>query len=212
MTRSLIESILVGAGFEVRSCADAATARQISKDFDPDLAILDVSLGQGSNGVQLGYILEQRHPAMAIMYLTQYPTAFLSQPKSAAHVENKVVLHKDSVNSPEDVLHGVESALRGYRTGTEDLVDDQMRCLTELQWEILQMMASGMTNTAIAQRRGTSERAVERQLKLIYAALGIDIDQLSNARVLATRRYLNAIGNTSVATDLGDDLPDDSGA
>lgn len=211
LTRSLIEALLAGAGFEVRTCTDATSARALAQEFDPDLAILDVSLGYGPSGVQLGYILEQAHPAMAIMYLTRYPTAFLSEPGSAAHVEDKVVLHKDSVDSPNDLLHAVETALRGYRTDTQELIDSHMQRLTPLQWEILQLTASGMTNAAIAKHRGTSERAVERQLKLIYQALEIDSDQMNNARVLATRRYLEATGRSSVMAGRDEDAAQHSG-
>jgi DNA-binding NarL/FixJ family response regulator len=198
LTRSLIEALLVDAGFNVRVCTNATSAREIAAEFDPDLAMLDVSLGSGPSGVQLGYILERTHPAMAIMYLTRYPTAFLSEPGSSAHVKDKVILNKDDVHSPNDLLHAVETALRGYRTDSTTVGDVQMQRLTPLQWEILQLMASGMTNTAIAHHRGTSERAVERQLKLIYQALEIDSDQMNNARVLATRRYLETTGRASV--------------
>ena len=194
---SLIESLLTREGFEVKTCTSASRARDIASDFDPDLAILDVNLGEGISGVQLGYILEQTHPTMAIMYLTQYTSAFLSDPGSAAHVKNKVVLSKDEVTSPNELLVAIEAALRGSNTSTSSEPDIQMQRLTSVQWEILQLMASGFTNTAIAQHRGTSERAVEKQLKVIYQHLEITGDKLSNARVLATRRFLEVTGGAS---------------
>lgn len=191
---SLIESFLTSEGFQVQRCTTASDARVIAKEFDPDLAILDVNLGEGMNGVQLGFILEQTHPGMAIMYLTQYPATFLSESGSTAHVRGRVVLSKDDVHSPPDLLHAVETALRGFHSSTPDLEDPQLSRLTPRQWEILRMVASGMTNAAIAQQRGTSERAVEKQLKAIYQTLDITVDELNNARVLATRRYLQATG------------------
>lgn len=196
---SLIEAFLVGEGFEVRVCSEAAAARALADEFDPDLAILDVNLGEGMSGVQLGFILERTHPAMAIMYLTQYPSAFFSEPGSAAHVRSKVVVNKDSVESPSEFLHSVEAALRGFASDTSTLSDQRMQHLSSLQWEILRMTAAGLTNAAIAQRRGTSERAVEKQLKGIYQALEIDGDENSNARVLAARKYLEVTGVTSHA-------------
>ena len=194
---SLIDSFLVSAGFEVKLCTSAASAREVATEFDPDLAILDVNLGEGTNGVQLGYILERSHPSMAIMYLTRYPATFLKEPGSAAHVKNKVVLSKDAVHSPDDLLRAVETALRGNRIDSVRFGDERMRKLTPLQWEILQFTAAGMTNAAIARRRGTSERAVEKQLKAIYQALDIAGDESSNARVLAARRFLEVTGDAS---------------
>ncbi len=197
---SLIESVLTDAGFTVTRCTSASEARVAAREVDPDLAILDVNLGDGLNGVQLGYILERTHPGMAIMYLTQYPAAFLSESGSAAHLTDKVVLHKDAVKSPQDLLHGVESALRGYQTGLPHMDDERLHLLTPLHWEILSLVAAGLTNAAIAQRRGTSERAVEKQLKAIYSALGITGDELNNARVLATRHYLQSTGELMPGT------------
>lgn len=191
---SLIESLLTGEGFDVKTCPNAASARTIADEFDPDLAILDVNLGEGMSGVQLGYILEQTHPSMAIMYLTRYPSAFLSEPDSGAHVRNKIVLSKNEVDSPQVLLQGIEAAVRGYRADAPTNRYESMQHLSPLHWEILELTATGMTNTAIAQRRGTSERAVEKQLKSIYQILEITSDELSNARVLATRRYLEATG------------------
>jgi DNA-binding NarL/FixJ family response regulator len=195
---SLIETYLSGSGFDVKVCTGAAAARAVADEFDPDLAILDINLGDGMNGVQLGYILERAHPSMAIMYLTRYPSAFLSKSDSAAHVANKVVLNKDAVESPSDLLQAIEAALRGFRSNTPAVVDPGMGQLTSLHWEILQMVAEGLTNAAIAKRRGTSERAVEKQLKSIYQALEVESDELTNARVLAARRYLNATGGASL--------------
>lgn len=196
LTGSFIESFLVSEGFEVVRCPDAASARNAAQDFDADVAILDVNLGEGMNGIQLGYILEQSHPAMAIMYLTQYPAAFVTESGSAAHLRNKVVLSKDDVKTPADLLHAIESALRGYQTGMPEITDERISALTCLHWQILEMMADGMTNAAIAQRRGTSERAVEKQLKAIYENLGIKGDDMTNARVIATRRFLQIKGDS----------------
>lgn len=191
---ALIEAFLVAEGFEVRVCTEAESARTVASQFDPDLAILDVNLGDGITGVQLGFILERTHPAMAIMYLTQYPSAFLSQPGGAAHVGSKVILNKESVQSPKDFLHAVEAALRGFTSDASTLSDERLQSLSTLQWEILRMVSAGLTNAAIAQRRGTSERAVEKHLQSIYEALEIDGNDHINVRVLAARRYLEATG------------------
>lgn len=200
---SLLDVFLSGEGFDVEICTDAAEARTVAAEFDPDLAILDVNLGQGMNGIQLGYILEQSHPAMAIMYLTRYPASFFSGPGKAAHISNKVVVSKDAVHSPKELLHAVEAALRGFTSNSDALCDEQLQQLTPLHWEILEMVAAGMTNTAIAQRRGTSERAVEKQLKSIYSTLGLGNDELNNARVSASRIYLSATGIPTLPTNRG---------
>jgi DNA-binding NarL/FixJ family response regulator len=196
-TRSLVESVLQGEGFEVASAADAAEARALLLEFDPDLAVLDVNLGVGPTGLQLGFIIERTRPDIALMYLTRYPTALLSAREGSAHLQGKVVVKKDDVTDTAVLLEAVERALRGRQPTEGPRGDEQVGGLTVTQREVLQMMAQGMTNAAIARKRATSERAVEKQVKAIYEALGLQADQETNARVLAAMRYAEAMGDAA---------------
>jgi DNA-binding NarL/FixJ family response regulator len=195
-TATLIESVLTREGYEVTVCPDAGTARAVATEMDPDLALLDVNLGPGPSGVQLGFALEQAHPGMVIMYLTRYPTALIKDGNNAEHLANKVVLSKDDVSDAQALLTAIEGALRGQAEVVPIDGDAQVRLLTPTQMEILRLLSSGMTNSAIAQHRSTSERAVEKQVKAIYAALDLESDKTTNARVLAALRYSDTIGDT----------------
>jgi DNA-binding NarL/FixJ family response regulator len=204
-TCSLVESLLEGAGFEVATAADAGAARSLLREFDPDLAMLDVNLGAGPTGLQLGYVLEQTHPDVALMYLTRYPTALLSTRDSTDHLRDKIVLKKDDIADTGMLLSSIEAAMRGRRPEMSVDGDEQVGGLTATQREILQMMASGMTNAAIAQRRSTSERAVEKQVKLIYASLDLEPNQHTNARVLAAMKYAEVMGEIAPTVEAASD-------
>jgi DNA-binding NarL/FixJ family response regulator len=193
-TRSLLTSVLTDAGFDVAACDDAASARQRMDAFDPDLVVLDVNLGSGPTGLQLGFIIEQTRPDVALMYLTRYPTALVSARDGTDHLSNKVVLKKDDVTETGVLLESIESAMRGHSPATRIDGDEQLGGLTLIQREILQMMSAGMTNAAIAGKRSTTERAVERQVKAIYEALGLEPSQQTNARVLAAMKYAEVMG------------------
>ena len=194
LTRSLVESLLAGSGFDVIVYPDALAARRNLEDDDPDLVILDVNLGDGPTGLQLGYIIERTRPDVALMYLTRYPTALLSAKDSTDHLRDKIVLKKDDVTETGVLLEAIESALRGRQPDARPDGDEQVGRLTVTQREILQMMAGGMTNAAIARKRSTSERAVEKQVKSIYETLGLEPNQQTNARVLAALRYSEVMG------------------
>jgi len=198
LVASLVESLLSDRGFVTSSCGDATTARQRVAEFDPDLVILDVNLGKGPTGLQLGYVLARLHPDLALMYLTRYPTAVIADRGMAEHARHHTVLSKDDVHDVDVLLAGVEDALRGRHT-TEALdvaPDEQMSTLTRTQWQVLGLVADGLTNSAIAERRNTSERAVEKQLRQIYEILGLQSGREVNARVLAALRYRNSMGET----------------
>jgi len=214
-TSSLVESLLRRENYEVQVCADASTARTIAAEMDPDLALLDVNLGAGPSGLQLGFVLEQAHPGMVIVYLTRYPTALLNGGSNDSHLADKVVVSKDEITSAEALVELIEAALLGRSEAGEVAVDSQVRQLTATQLEILRMLAAGMTNSAIAQQRSTSERAVEKQVKAVYTALGLESDRETNARVLAALRYTEAMGEVvsdAQAVALGLDDKDEQSA
>jgi DNA-binding NarL/FixJ family response regulator len=58
------------------------------------------------------------------------------------------------------------------------------------------MLASGLTNSQIAERRGTTIRAVEGIVSRIFQSLSIDVQADGNARVEAATAYLRASGKT----------------
>ena len=211
-TATLVESVLRRENYEVHVCADASTARASAAEMDPDLALLDVNLGQGPSGVQLGYILEQAHPGMVITYLTRYPTALVKDGENAAHLRGKTILSKDDITDADVLIASIDAALQGTIQAPELAADDQVRLLTPTQMEILRLLSSGMTNSAIARHRSTSERAVEKQVKAIYTTLGLEADQKTNARVLAALRYTETMGEVPPAGDLGLNVADEQPA
>lgn len=198
LVASLIEALLTAEGFQVVTCASATAAREQLQTFDPDLAILDVNLGEGPTGLQLGYVINRLHPDVALMYLTRYPTALLTNSAMADHVAQHTVLAKDDVTDTSVLLRGIEDALRGRdaRSATAVSGDDAVTRLTGTQLEVLRLVSEGMTNAAIAAKRHTSERAVEKQLKSIYDTLGVAAGRDQNARVLSAMKYAQAMGNT----------------
>jgi DNA-binding NarL/FixJ family response regulator len=192
---TLLTSVLKEHGFEVSACSDPGQARAEAKAFDPDVAILDIHLGGEATGLQLGHIIETAHPEVAIMYLTRYPSAVLGDRRYRKHAQGKVVLDKDDVTNAETLIEAIETALRGHEGELPAPVDGGVSSLTPSQMSVLAMMAEGLTNTSIAQRRGTSERAVEKLIEAIYSTLGIEVRGERNARVLAALRYTEVMGH-----------------
>ena len=197
--RSLVAELLRNKGFEVAEAETALRARELLTSFDPDLVILDVNFGDGPSGVHLGHIISELHPGTAIMYLTAYPASLASDVQARSHVKNSVVVSKNDVVDPGELLAAVEAALRGDASGTISVdalseVDKDFARLTATQREILRLVALGWTNAAIAELRNTQERSVEKQIRIIYDVLGLEARNVHNARVLAAKRYIDVMG------------------
>ncbi len=79
----------------------------------------------------------------------------------------------------------VVAALLNHRAGHEPL-----RSLTPREREVLELMAEGRSNSAIAARMFVTEGAVSKHSNNIFAKLGLEQSEEDNRRVLAVLAYL----------------------
>lgn len=193
--RALITDVLEGEGFELVIAENAAEAIERAASFDPDAAILDVDLGSGPNGFDVARILRGTNPEIGIVFLTNIPEPKTigidnrSIPKDAAY------LVKDSVADVRLLVTAISASLRG-RISAElrhDKSEHQLSNLSRSQLDLLHMAALGLSNTEIANRRGTTVRAVENLFKRAIEAAGIEVGPGEHGRVLAVRKYIDSV-------------------
>lgn len=196
LVASLICEVLAGAGFDTASAADAAGARDVAESFDPDAALIDVNLGRGACGLQLGYVFHQVMPHVALIFLSKYYDPRLAVGKGGEVPPGSTFIAKDSIRDTGCLVQRIESALRpGNAVHWDDLGrESAISGLTVAQLETLRLAALSYTNAAIAEVRGVSERAVERRLAEVYEALGITASPVINQRVEAVKRYVQEAG------------------
>lgn len=73
LLRSLIADGLKGDKFSVSVAASAAEAKRVILEVDPDVALLDIELGNGPTGLDLAEYIATSAPHMAIVFLTHLP-------------------------------------------------------------------------------------------------------------------------------------------
>ncbi|MGA1147335.1 MAG: helix-turn-helix domain-containing protein, partial [Candidatus Nanopelagicales bacterium] len=66
--------------------------------------------------------------------------------------------------------------------------------LSDVQWEVLRLVARGLSNAEIARARTVSEKAVEHAVTRLCRKLGIDSSSGANSRVMLTRYYFTLTG------------------
>jgi len=196
LVASLLSEILRGAGFDVSMCSNAAQARALVEDFDPDVVLIDIHLGPGPSGLHLGHVLRKTHPHLALVFLTKYDEVVLGEAEALTIPQGCAFLAKDKMTDLRYLLDGIESVLTGggvmeshdlFRTG-------MLSHLTRTQLEVLRLAACGLTNSAIARQRATSERTVEQRLQAVYRSLHIPLSDEVNPRIEAVRLYILAAG------------------
>lgn len=193
--RALICELLEGEGFEVESVESAAEAVAAAANFDPDAAILDVELGAGPNGFDLARILRQSAPEIGLVFLTNIPEPKTIGVDNRSIAKDAAYLVKDSVGNTELLLKAIKASLRG-RVSPELRQDREAHPLSNLsrsQLDLLHLAALGLSNTEIAQRRGTTVRAVENLFKRAIEAAGIEVGPGEHGRVLAVRKYIETV-------------------
>ena len=197
LIRNLVATQLRAEGFEVITAENAVDARKKADAHDPDVALLDIELGNGPTGFDLSAILRKQDPGIAIVFLTHLPEPRLIGLDNKIVPKNAAYLVKDKISDPGILTEAIEAALRD-RVG-EHLRDDKRNeskfsSVSRSQIQVMQLMAAGLSNQQIADQRGTTIRAVENLIKRALEAAGIDDGQGLHTRVSASREYLRAIG------------------
>lgn len=201
---ALLRTSLVAAlplqGIDVVGSADgAAGALELIRRVQPDAALLDLDLGVGPNGIDIARLLRAEYPAMGLVVLTGYADPRLAGASSAQLPEDVEYVVKSRL--PDAALLGrILARSVARRTGQVSdlpapLAPHAPHDLTQVQLEVLRLVARGMSNAEIAAARSVSEKAVENTITRLCRRLGIASDAGSNARVLLTRYYFTMSGS-----------------
>lgn len=191
---SLLADVLIANGFNVRIASDVLAARQEVKEFDPDGALIDISLGDGPSGLDLAHVLGKQRPDIALLILTKHADARAAGWEPGEIPESCGFLRKDRVRDTDYLLAQLESVLtdRAHQVRDDRDASNPLAVLTHRQLEVLRLMAMGYTNEFIAQYMGASLSSVERWVMQVFRALGLDSRGTLNPRVEAVRIFIAA--------------------
>jgi DNA-binding NarL/FixJ family response regulator len=197
LVRSLLTSLLEADGFTIGSASSAAEARQVTKDFEPHVAILDIELGDGPSGIDLSHILRLQFPQIGLVFLTHIPEPRVVGVENRNIPKNAAYLRKDRLADTGVLKQAIEAAGRdrvGKQYREDKTVSHKLTNVSRSQLDVLRMVAMGLSNHEIAARRGTTVRAVEHLVKRAFSAAGVDQDAPGNARVVAARQFISVAG------------------
>lgn len=192
----IITGSLNTPGFQAFGASTAADAWNLFERIDPDAVVLDIELGGGANGLDLGAEMMEQSPGIGVVFLTELAHPRISRPDWSDLPAGAGFLTKSRLTSLKDLLDALEAVLSASVTtpprhdkNDAPVWDD----LSKAQIEVLGLIAQGMSNTEIAKRRGTQVRAVEALISRTFDQLGIDSPGTDgNRRVLAARTFLLA--------------------
>lgn len=193
---SLLNTMLSQAGFVPRLAENVTQARFTLKSFDPDIALLDINLGEGPSGIQLGHAISLTHPGVGIVFLTRYHDLKATGINRNQLPSGCAVVGKERLSDSAELIAAIESVLstKAVPIRHDQGEHSELGNLTDSQRKTLRLVAAGWTNSAIAESRGITPRSVERTLQGLARALSIASSGELNTRIELTRRYLQHTG------------------
>jgi len=205
---SLIAETLRAQGFEVDTAGSVPQARERIEEFDPDLLLLDISLGNGPTGIHLAHALQDTRPDIAILFLTRFAGAASARAEGIEVPPGAGFLLKHRVNDSRYLIDAIEQVFAEKVTEVrhDRLPDRGVDHLSGQARTVLALLAEGCSNNEIARRVDLSVKSVERWIDAVYKELGIGKSPDANARVEAAKRYFMAAG---IPTAPADGLPED---
>jgi DNA-binding NarL/FixJ family response regulator len=165
--------------------------------FDPDILLLDISLGDGPTGIQIAHAVSKTRPDIAILVLTKHPDPKSSNELAFDLPEKVGFLRKHLVRDTEYLLNAIEAVLADRPEIAQTSDSESARPfpnLSDKAFTVLSLLAEGFNNGEIARKMGLSLKAIERWIDIIYAELDIKIKGDLNPRVEAARRYFLVAG------------------
>ncbi|MGE2736667.1 response regulator transcription factor [Mycolicibacterium vaccae] len=204
LLRAGIARILIDAGHDVvAEVADATDLLRLVNDQHPDLVIVDVRMPPTftDEGIRAAALLRTQNPESPVLVLSHYVEERYAADLIASDTRGFGYLLKDRVADVPAFLDAVQTVGSGGtvldpEVVTQILVRSRSRAaldvLTPREREVLQLMAEGKTNSAIAHQLHMSVGSAEKHIASIFAKFDLAPDDSENRRVLAVLRYLES--------------------
>ena len=192
-TAALLARSLESSGWSVLGpAADAEGALALmSNGVQPDVALLDLDLGDGPDGLELGVQLRAHAPDLGIVLLTAYRSPRLLRPdRYEVPVGVRVVAKADvrdiAMLDPE-LRAALVSPHRVNSGAMSRVVAPNGVPLTDRQLLLMRLVADGLSNAAISDRLGIAESSVEKAITRLIRRLGLAGRGGINPRVALAR-------------------------
>ncbi|HKP19851.1 MAG TPA: response regulator [Gaiellaceae bacterium] len=204
LLREGIARLLEDEGFEVVGQAGSADELMLKvRSYKPDVAIVDIRMPptQTDEGLRAAQEIREKHPETTVLVLSQYVEPGYALELLSESAEGVGYLLKDRVANVPEFVAAVRRVAEGGSALDPEVVaqlvgrrrgDDPIRELTPREREVLELMAEGLSNAAIAERLVVTERAVEKHVTSIFGKLRLGADAEHHRRVLAVLAFLRA--------------------
>jgi DNA-binding NarL/FixJ family response regulator len=195
--------LLESHGFTIaEAVGDGPSLRDALTRHRPDVAIVDVRLPPTftDEGLQAALAARRTMPGLPVLVLSQHVEQLYARELLADGAGAVGYLLKDRVMNGDQFIDAVRRVAAGGTAMDPQVIAKLLRAggsasplarLTPRESDVLELMAQGRSNTAIAQRLFLSESAVGKHITSIFGKLDLAPSDDDNRRVMAVLAYLN---------------------
>jgi DNA-binding NarL/FixJ family response regulator/class 3 adenylate cyclase len=204
LLREGIARLLADAGFDV--AAQSGNPDDLLRHVGmhrPSVAIVDIRMPptHTDEGLRAAAAIRERFPETGVLVLSQYVEAAFAMGLFATISRGIGYLLKDRVADVGDFASAVRRIAEGGSVLDPAVVADlfgrkktnePLARLTPREREVLELMAEGRSNQAIADRLYVTPRAIEKHVTSIFAKLDLPATTEDHRRVLAVVAFLQS--------------------
>ncbi|MGY1435275.1 LuxR C-terminal-related transcriptional regulator [Streptomyces reniochalinae] len=203
LLRDGLVRMLEAFDFEIAAAVDNGPelSRALAQ-LEPDVAVVDVRLPPSftDEGLQCALEARRKRPGLPVLVLSQHVEQLYARELLADGNGGVGYLLKDRVFDADQFVDAVRRVSAGGTAMDPQVIqqlltrrsqDAPMGNLTAREKEVMELMAQGRSNAAIAAQLVVTERAVAKHTSNIFGKLGLPPSDDDNRRVLAVLAYLD---------------------
>jgi DNA-binding NarL/FixJ family response regulator len=185
----------------IASCDSYDTAVAAMEKDLPDVVITDIRMPptMSDEGIRLARNIAQQHPGVGVVVLSQYDEPDYVLALLDGGSDGRAYLLKERISDVAQLTSAVRVVAAGGSVVDPRVVQRLVAAktggspfdwLTPREREVLEAMASGMSNAGVAERLGIGLRSVEKHVSAIFVKLNLDEAKTTNRRVQAVLVFL----------------------
>ncbi|MDQ3963896.1 MAG: response regulator transcription factor [Actinomycetota bacterium] len=204
LIREGLSRLLVDQGFEVMAQAeDAVSLLELVDRHRPTVVVSDIRMPptHTNEGLEAAREIRARYPEIGVLLLSQYLSTTFAFKLISEGLTGVGYLLKERVAHIEEIADALHRVARGEtvldpevvsRLVQRNRVDDPIEGLSERELEVLQLMAEGRSNSAIAEKLFLSPKTLSTHIGSIFSKLNLPPDTEGHRRVQAVLTYLRS--------------------
>lgn len=164
-------------------------------EANPDAVLTDIRMppGHATDGIRAARAIRAKHPGTGVVVLSQHLEEEYVRTLFADGSAGLGYLLKERIGEREQLADALRRTARGESVLDHAVVDilmdrptgSPLDVLSARERDVLRLMATGLTNPAIAARLYLSLSAVEKHVRAIFMKLDLGADSETDRRVAA---------------------------